>query len=158
MITEGFLSEMDGDALWDKAVNDISAGEPLDTDTVIKLMVYPLSFQSLSKKQDAVRKVIALADSMTDDREKSFILSGMMVFGDSIIEPKDADEIRRRLMLTKVEKIIAKEMQDAVDAAVEKNTDKIACNLLRNGDSVDKVASVVGISVERVEALQAAMA
>lgn len=172
-ITEGFLSEMDGEAVWNKAAKDTAEGVSLDTEAIIKLMVYPLSFGSLKEKQEAVHRVISLVDNMADDKEKGFILSGMMVFGDKVIDPKDADEIRRRIMLTKVEKIIAREMQEAVDAAVEKTTaevtrnvtedvtnkvtDKIARNLLLNGDSVDKVASLTDIPIERVRMLQAAM-
>ena len=45
-------------------------------------MVYPLSFESLSEKQDAIRRVMALVERMSDDKLKGFILSGMMFFGD----------------------------------------------------------------------------
>ena len=160
-ITEGFLSEMDKDAVWSRAEELIERGRELDKSDMMQLMVYPLTYESLQDKQDAIHRLTGLVDRLVDDKQRGFILSGIMVFADKIIREDDAEEIRRKIMLTKVEKIIAREMQDAVDAAVEKNTEevssRIAQNFLRSGMSVEVVAENTNIPIESVRKLQEAV-
>ena len=107
---------------------------------------------------------------MSDDKLKSFILSGMMVFGDKVILPEDAEEIRRKIMSNPLERMIEQELQAAYDRAIADTTKKvteevtesvssrIARNMLMQGDSVDKIAMTTEMSVEAVKQLQAAMA
>ena len=47
-----------------------------------------------------------LVERMSDDKLKGFILSGMMVFGDKVILPEDAEEIRRKIMSNPLERMI----------------------------------------------------
>ena len=160
-ITEGFLSEMDREEVWSRAENLIDCGIQLDETVMMQLMVYPLAYEKLQDKQDAIHRLIKMVDRLEDEKQKGFILSGIMVFADKIIRTEDAEEIRRKIMLTKVEKIIAREMQDAVDAAVEKNTtevsSRIAGNLLRSGMSAEVVAENTNIPIESVRKLQEAV-
>ena len=145
---------------------------------IIRLMVYPLSFESLSEKQDAIRRVMTLVERMSDDKLKGFILSGMMVFGDKVILPEDAEEIRRRIMSNPLERMNEQELQAAYDRAIADATKKvteevtskvteevtesvlsrIARNMLLQGESVDKIALTTEMPVEAVKRLQSAMA
>ena len=91
-----FLSELDHDRLRSAAEEAILNGRNPDSETIIQLMVYPLSYGSMEDKQDVIHRLTELTDRMTDDKVKGFILSGMMVFGDKVIRPDDAEEISRR--------------------------------------------------------------
>lgn len=46
-------------------------------------------------------------------------MMGILVFSDKVIAEEDAKRIRRRLRMTKVERIIEEEMQQAVKTAEE---------------------------------------
>ena len=49
---------------------------------------------------------------------QAFLLSGLLVFTDKVIRKDDSEEIRRYLGMTKIGKIIQKEIQQAVDESV----------------------------------------
>ena len=124
-MNEGFLSELDQEALWHTVSQIVENDGDMDSDVIIRLMVYPLSFESLSEKQDAIRRVMTLVERMSDDKLKGFILSGMMVFGDKVILPEDAEEIRRKIMSNPLERLIETEMQAMLDRALAENTEKV---------------------------------
>ena len=52
-----------------------------------------------------VTDAIDIAESMSDDNLKKYAESGIFVFSDKIITDKDAERIKRRLTMTKIERL-----------------------------------------------------
>lgn len=106
-----------------------------------------------------VREVFELAKQIEDMETQMFIIAGILAFTDKIISAKEAERIRRWIHMTKVGRLLAEEMEQAVRAArketaervtaqVSKETRKetelrIAERLLEKGAGVEFVANAM---------------
>ena len=81
----------------------------------------------------------------------------LLAFTDKFIGEEDARKIKEVIKMTKVERLYEEEKQEAVKKAVkeavDENTGRIAINMLRGGDSEEKVSSCTGLSPEAVKQL-----
>ena len=164
-LTEAFLIEQDSKTVY----NDIEAaldetGELSDEDTM-RLIAYPLTFKGNTAKREAIERVIRLLDKIAEDESRRFVAKYLLAFTDKVINKAQADELRRIVMLTKVEQIIENEKIEAVNAAVN-NTRKedreearremarVVERLLRKGDEVSVVSECTGFSIDDVKKIQ----
>lgn len=94
---------------------------------------------------------------------QAFLLSGLLVFTDKVIRKDDSEEIRRYLGMTKIGKIIQKEIQQAVDESVawtkretrKKTSLDIAKRMLETGVSTERILFCVkGISKKELKELK----
>ena len=172
-IEEAFLSELDSGTIWKRISSQINGRGILEDRELMHMIIYPLTFRKIPDKQSAIQRTIELADSIKSERQRVFALTGLMVFCDKVISGSDADQIRSMLMMTKLDKMFAKEVQAAVDAntkevtesvtrKVEKRvkrnvtrnvTKRIAINFLNAGSSPEFVASNTGLPLEYVQKL-----
>ena len=88
-------------------------------------MIMPLTYRDRSRKQEAVSDAAQLASGISDDGTRRMALAGILAFSDKIISDSEAERIRRGIMLTKIEKIIEREKQEAIEEAVKKNTEQV---------------------------------
>jgi predicted transposase YdaD len=111
----------------------------------MELIIYPLSFAKMEDKQQAVGEVISLVSKLEDEKTKRFILKFLLVFADKIIKDEDSKRIKEVFMI-RYSEIETKIIQGAkIDGAKE-----IAKNMLEDGDSIEKVARITGLSKETV--------
>ena len=52
----------------------------------MKLIILPLTYKGKEKKRQAVKEAVELAKQIVDKEEKTFVLSGILVFADKIID------------------------------------------------------------------------
>lgn len=120
--------------------------------------MYPLTYKKKGDKQNAIQRIIQLLDRIEDELQRVFIIKCLLVFCDKVIQERDADKIRSMLMLTKVEQIIEREKQEAIEAKVAEITvnvkEDIAKNLLNSGSTPEYVADNIGMTLEAVIELQ----
>ncbi len=128
---EGFLLGLDGKTIHADIDKKITTNEKLTEEDVMKLVISPLTFGKREDKQEAVSDAAQLADAIKDEKMRTMALAGILVFADKIITDRDADIIRRRLSMTKIEAIYEREKQEAVDAAVRENTRKVTQQVTR---------------------------
>ena len=147
----------------------IQNDEPFSDEDLMRLVIYPLTYKGQSAKVSAVHKAIELTDHMYNEMQMREVVSMLAVFVDKFISEEDSEEIRRKLTMSKLERIIEKEKEDAVKDAVRDTEEKkekekvlaieqIAQKLLSQGDSIRKVSDSTGLSISRVEELAAARA
>ncbi len=124
----------------------------------MKLIIYPLTRRTKKAQKTAVGRAIDLAEKIPDKKRQIFVLTGIYVFADKVITDEDAERIRRIMKMTKVEQIYTRERIAAVNEAVEEEQRKheaereeIALRLLRTGDSVEKIALCLNMSIARVK-------
>ncbi len=94
-----------------------------------------------------------MAEQITDEKLLTEALSGIFVFSDKVISQEDAERIKRRFRMTKVELLYEKEKQEAIEEAVKKavkevtaeknEADKRADQADKRADKADKRASTV---------------
>ena len=124
-LDEAFLSEIDGESVWQRIYGKLQRKESLDDVDMMQLIIYPLIFKNKAGKQAAIQKAVELSNQIPDERKKIFALKGLLVFCDKVIQKEDAEKIRGMLMLTQVEQIIEREKQDAINEAVEATTREV---------------------------------
>ena len=153
-LEEAFLSEIDGDEVYSRVISKIDKDMKLNDIDVMQLIVYPLTYKKKGDKQNAIQRIIQLLDRIEDELQRVFIIKCLLVFCDKLIQDNDADKIRSMLMLTKVEQIIEKEKQDAIEAKAVEVKINVAKNLLNSGSTPEYVADNTGMTLEAVIELQ----
>lgn len=142
-ITEAFLSEMDHDEIWQRILKKVDKSGVIDSEEIMELIVYPLTFEKVEDKRIAIGRVIDLVGKIQEDNCKRFILKCLLVFTEKVILDEDVKRIKEVLMLTRVEKLIYDEARDDTQK-------RIAENFLRSGSDVDYVAENTGLDKDIV--------
>ena len=91
-----------------------------------------------------------MANQMEDEEQRVFVLSGIAVFADKVIEEENMDMIRRYLVMTKVGQLFEDEKIRAVKEATEKAAEKA----LKQGLSVETIADILSLTKEEVLEIQ----
>ena len=162
-ITEGFLIEIDSEAVRDGIVRKLDAGEALSDEDIMNLIIYPLTHKGNEAKQEALSEAIDMAERIEDEQTLIFTLSTMLVFADKVISKEDASRIKERLnMHSKVLQLFEEEKQqdikEAVNKAVSKAVNesrreeqrKTVLNFLREGVSEEIIARATGMSIDKI--------
>ena len=107
-----------------------------------------------------------MANQMEDEEQRVFVLSGIAVFADKVIEEENMDMIRRYLGMTKVGQLFEDEKIRAVKEATERVTkevtqkvtgevtEKAAEKALKQGFSVESIAEILSMTEEEVLEIQ----
>ena len=150
-LSEAFLSGLSASEIWKTAENKVNIGNPLSDEDALRLIVYPLIFRAKEEKQQAIRNVIELVRRIEDEKQRRFILIEMMVFTDKVIRESDAEEIRRLIMMTKVERIIWREVRDEYQKEEEIKRKTAIQRLLKNGVSELIIANSLDLPLLTVQ-------
>jgi len=165
-LTEAFLSGLDSKEIYDGIKSKLDSGISLSDEDLMKLVIYPLTFEGVDEKRIAINVAIDFAKRITDEKAAVFVYKCLLAFTDKVIDKETAERIRREIGMTKVEQIIEQEKIDAVNQAVkeerakadqkvaraaERTTEKIAINMYNAGDSIEKISECVGLSLTRLE-------
>ena len=96
-----------------------------------------------------------MAKQVEDAQEQVFILSGILVFADKVIDNEDSKEMREwkkieygRKVAAEVSEKAAKSTKEAVEKATRENEIGIVKRMLSNGISLEQVKAVVTILTE----------
>jgi len=170
-LTEAFLSDLNSEEIYYEIKGKLDNGVSLSDEDLMRLIIYPLTYESDEAKRKAIDEVIELANRITDRKSVFFVYKCILIFTDKVISDETAQKIRRRIgMMTKVEQIIEQEKIDAVNEAVDKAvkaeraradqeiaqaseraTEQIALNLYNDGMSIEAISRNVGLSLTRLE-------
>lgn len=156
-ITEGFLTELNSKDIRDELMVKLESGERFTEEDMMKLAIYPLTYRGKKSKQSAVSEAIDMAERIEDERMLIDTMMGILVFSDKVIAKADAVRIKRRLKMTKVERLYAEEKEQAVKTASKNAANKekrnIAGNLLKAGVTIEKVIKCTGLSRKTVQGI-----
>ena len=95
----------------------------------MRLVIMPLTYKGSTPKKAAVTRAIGIADEIEKDSIKRMALAGIYAFADKIIDEDDAQQIIRRLKMTKIERLLEEEKQEAVKKAIDENTKQVSQNI-----------------------------
>ena len=111
-----------------------------------------------------------MANQMEDEEQRVFVLSGIAVFADKVIEEENMDMIRRYLGMTKVGQLFEDEKIRAVKEATARVTEEVtrkvtekvtgevtekaAEKALKQGFSVEAIAEILSLTEEEVLEIQ----
>lgn len=83
-----FLSRMDGRAMFDAIQQKIHSGAVLTNDDLMELVILPLTFSGSEGKQAMFDKVMKLSEQISDEEQRTFILSGVTAASSKFINRK----------------------------------------------------------------------
>jgi len=167
---QAFLSHIDGEAAFDSIRQKIHSGVPLEDDDLMKLVILPLTISGSEGKQEMLEKVVELAEQITDEEQRIFTLSGVIVASDKFINREYLDQIRRRISMTqlgqlyekekieyanqKLGQLYKKEKIEYANQKVRENDLKRAKSLLNEGIDIVKIMKTYGFTEEELLHLQ----
>ena len=97
-----FLSDLSGDEIFGRLSAKLGDGQPLDDTDCMQLMIAPLTYQAKKDKQKAVRKAYDLSEQISDEETLDFILPGIIVFCEKIIDKETYAKMKERIRMTKM--------------------------------------------------------
>ena len=147
---QAFLTHIDGEATLQKIQEKLHSGMPLDDDDLMKLVILPLTASGSKEKQKMLEAVIELAERLSDEEQRIFILSGVVVASDKFIKKEYMKQIRRRIDMTQLSQMYEEEK---IEYGNQKVRD-IAKALLQEGADVVMIMKVTGLTEEELMRLQ----
>lgn len=100
---QAFLAHIDGETAPQKIHEKLNSVIPLDDDDLMKLVILPLTASGSEGKQKMLEAVIELAERISDEEQRIFILSGVVVASDKFIKKEYMKQIsRRRIDMTQL--------------------------------------------------------
>ena len=120
----------------------------MSDEELMEFIVLPLTYKGTEAKQEAVKDAVELAKQIEDKEEQTFLLSGILVFADKIIDSETAKYIREVMRMTQVAELFLEEGR-AEGSRLEQ--EKIIINMYRLGDKLDRIAKVTDTDIEQVK-------
>ena len=151
---QAFLSHIDGEAAFDEIQCKLQSGIPLADDDLMRLGILPLTVPGSEGKQEMLEKVVDLAEQITDEEQRIFTLSGVIVASDKFINREYLDQIRRRISMTQLGQLYEKEKIEYANQKVRENDLKRAKSLLNEGIDIVKIMKTYGFTEEELLHLQ----
>ncbi|MDD3369958.1 MAG: hypothetical protein PHP50_13945 [Lachnospiraceae bacterium] len=161
-IEEAFLSELNSEEIRERLTGKIYSNEALTNKELMEFAILPLTYEGKEQKKAVIKELFSAAKEIRDERTQIFLLTGVMVFSDKIIDEKTANQMKEWIMMTKVSKLFEKEKQEAMkktaQEVIKEVTKEVASEtalaMLKEGDSIEKVARCIKVlSFTEIEAL-----
>lgn len=105
-IEAAFLSELDADGILTLLEGKIRTGQQLTDEELMQFMILPLSYQTKEEKEQKAEEMAELAEQIQDREQQLFVMAGLLVFADKIIDMRTANRIREKISMNKVEWLI----------------------------------------------------
>ena len=119
-INEAFLSELDNISIRRQLEEKIKARKQLTDEELMQFIILPLTYKGDKKKQIAIRDFINLAKQIENEVDMIFVLSGIVVFSDKVIDDNTSSQVKEWIKMTKVGRLYDIERERAVEDAIEK--------------------------------------
>ena len=114
-IEPAFLSDLNADQIWAQLKSKVESGKRLSETEIMWFIIFPLAYRTKEKKKEALRKAIELAKNIQDEKTARFIISGLTVFCDKIIDRESKEEVRRWIEMTQIGRMFEEEKKKAVN-------------------------------------------
>ncbi|MDD3338298.1 MAG: hypothetical protein PHS82_05500 [Lachnospiraceae bacterium] len=161
-IEQAFLSKLDSEEIRQRLTAKIKGKEKLTNKELMEFVILPLTYRGKEKKKEVIEELFSVAKDIDNEKTQIFVLSGIMVFADKVIDKGIACQMKEWIMMTKVAKLFEEEKQQALREQKKKVTKEVtkevargnALAMLKEGDPVEKVVRCVKeLSAEEIQAL-----
>ncbi|MDD2960325.1 MAG: hypothetical protein PHR92_17725 [Lachnospiraceae bacterium] len=153
-IEQAFLSRLNSEEIRTRLTAKIHGSQILTDKERLEFIILPLTYVGLKKKKEIIKELFELAKDIEDEKTQSFLLSGVIVFSDKVIDKETANQIKEWIMMTKVDKLFAQERQKAVMENTKAVASANALAFLKEGISIEKVARCISaLTLDEIKAL-----
>ena len=113
-IESAYLSKLDSEGIKNRLKEKVTKGEALTEEELMEFIILPLTIRDNRLKKTLLKESIELAKEIKDEQVSMFVLSGILVFSDKIIDEKTSNEVKEWIKMTKVAKLFEKEKEEAL--------------------------------------------
>ncbi len=113
-IDSAFLSEIDSKEVMNRLTTKVNSGEKLTEEELMEFIILPLTYKDKDRKAFALEESFNLAKNLTDEDTMTFVLAGMLVFADKIIDDELGDKVKGWIRMTKVGRLFEAEKEAAL--------------------------------------------
>lgn len=126
-LEQAYLRKIDSKSVRSGLEKKLENGMPLSDDEMMQFIILPLTYKGKEAKREAVKEAVYLAKKITDKKNQMFVLSGILVFADKIIDAKTAEQIKEVIRMTQVAQLLLEEGRDEgrVEGKKEERTEGI---------------------------------
>lgn len=119
-LEQAYLRKIDSKSIRDVLEKKLEEGVPLSDDELMQFIILPLTYKGKEAKREAVKDAVYLAKKITDKKNQMFVLSGILVFADKIIDAKTAEQIKEVIRMTQVAQLLlAEERAEGIKVLVD---------------------------------------
>ena len=111
-LEQAYLRKVDSKSIRDVLEEKLEDGVPLSDDELMQFIILPLTYKGKEAKRVAVKDAVYLAKKITDKKNQMFVLSGILVFADKIIDARTAEQIKEVIRMTQVAQLLLEEGRD----------------------------------------------
>ncbi len=108
-LEQAYLRKIDSKSVRDELEKKLEKGMPLSDDEMMQFIILPLTYKGKEAKKEAVKDAVDLAKKITDKEKQMFVLSGILVFADKIIDSSTAKYIKEVIRMTQVAQMLLEE-------------------------------------------------
>lgn len=150
-VENAFLSELHSAEVMKRLTRKVNNGECLSDEELMEFIILPLTYKEEERKKFAVKESFDLAKKLKDEDTMTFILTGLLVFTDKIIDDELSVKIKEWIRMTKVGRLFEAEK----DAELAKKDAELA---KKDAALADKDAALANkdARIKELEALIAA--
>ena len=148
-----FLSDLSGDEIFGRLSAKLKNGQPLDDTDCMQLMIAPLTYQTREAKQEAVRKAYELSKQISNEETLDFILPGIIVFCEKLIDKETYAKMKERIRMTRM----GREFEEEKREAVETEQGKTILRLQKAGEKLSTMAIATGWTLEKIKSFLQSM-
>ena len=154
-VETAFLSELHSEEIYQRLKRKVEKNEKLDNEELMEFIILPLSYPKKEDKEKNLHQTVDLAVQIRDREQQLFILSGILVFSDKLIDRETANKIRRAIEMTQVAQIFEEEKQQALQEASRESSRQMVIKMIRKNYPTEEIASLVSsYSQDDVEELR----
>ena len=119
-LEQAYLRKIDSKSIRDVLEKKLEDGVPLSDDELMQFIILPLTYKGKEAKREAVKEAVYLAKKIMDKKNQMFVLSGILVFADKIIDAKTAEQIKEVIRMTQVAQLLlAEERAEGIKVLVD---------------------------------------
>ena len=140
-IESAYLSKLNSENIRRRLERKVNAGKSLTSEDMMEFIILPLTYTKDLQKM-AIENAISMAKEIKDDETMAFVLSGILVFSDKVIDEELSKKTKEWIKMTKVGRLFAKDAEIA-DA---KRMVSIIESILSKGYDLPHACELAGVS------------
>lgn len=148
-VHSAFLSALDSKSIQENLVQKVKQGKPLSDSELMQFIILPLTYRGAEKKNEAIQELFELSKEM-EENTQLFLLSGILVFTDKVINEETAKRIKEWISMTKVARLFEEEKQEALKAEKRKTVER----LLKKETDIEVIQYVTDLTKEEIKKIQ----
>ena len=110
-IEPAFLSELDSEEIRTRISNKIKNHEKLTDEEMMELIILPLTYRTREKKQQIIEEAIDLAKRVKDEKQSTFLVAGIVVFSDKVIDEETREKAKEWMKMTQIGRMFEQEKE-----------------------------------------------